>query len=67
MSPEDQQNFLKTLATLLKQGVVGTETRRVNGRPYKSFIAVGIADPKLKDAPRYQETPPLRPRLDIRA
>lgn len=67
MGPEDQQQFLDTVALLLKQGIVGTEIRRVDGRRYESFISVGIGDPMLKDAPYYHESVSPRPRYDLLA
>lgn len=45
--------FLKLSADLLQQGVVGTETLDVRGEPYKSFLPLRIADPRLRDAPLY--------------
>lgn len=66
LSPEEQVNFLETLATLLKQGVIGTETKEVNGRPYQSFVSIGFADPVVRDAPTYRDNDTIRPRLDVK-
>jgi hypothetical protein len=66
LRPEDRPDFLKMLATLLRQGVIGTETRKVNGEPYTAFVDTAIADPRLKGIPLY--TPPEADarRLDLR-
>lgn len=45
--------FLNQLASLLHQGVVGTETREVDGRPYQSFVEIGFADERLRGTRSY--------------
>lgn len=61
---ETQKNgFLNQLASLLHQGVVGTETREVNGRPYQSFVEIGFADERLRGTRTYTRRTPL----DLRA
>ena len=42
MSPEEADAALKSLAELLKRGVVGYEYREVNGEPMKVFIDVAM-------------------------
>ena len=65
---EDLQAFLKLSTDLLKQGVVGSETLKVRGRPYKSFVPSQIADPYLYDAPLYHDRPPsVARKLDLTA
>lgn len=61
LSPEAQDSFLKMLATLLKHGVVGTESRVVDGRLEESFVSIGFADPE------FRESPPVRHSIDLRA
>lgn len=51
---ESLREFLKLSAELLMQGVAGTETLEVRGEPYKSFIPVRMADPRLRNAPLYR-------------
>ena len=54
MSRENMDGFLRSLADLLKHGVVGYEYREVNGSPTKVFIDVAIGSdlhraPLVKD------------------
>ena len=61
LRPEEQADFAQMLAKLLQQGVVGAETREVDGRAYTTFVDAGIAAPPwLRDAPPYRT-------LDLRA
>jgi hypothetical protein len=55
--------FLKQLATLLQSGVTGIETREVNGRPYQSFVEIGMGDERLRGARPYTRNE----HLDLRA
>lgn len=54
LSPAGQAEYLEILANLFKAGVVGTETLRVNGRPYQTFATTRFADPDLARAPQYR-------------
>ncbi len=60
---EEKEHFLEMLATLLKQGVIGKETKEVDGRPYESFVSIGFADPVVRDAPPYRGGDTIQPRL----
>jgi hypothetical protein len=67
LAPAEREGFLGELATLLRAGVVGTETRFSEGRATERFIEVGLADERLRG------TRPARPGetagrvLDLRA
>lgn len=61
LTEEEQADFLDMLATLLKHGIVGTETREVDGEERTSFVSISFADPEFRSAP------PARKRLDILA
>ncbi len=58
--PEEQESFLKLLATLLQQGIIGTETRDLNGQSRQSFISTSFADPQFRSAPPTPSTIDLR-------
>lgn len=61
------KEFLSALATLLKEGVVGTETLEVNGEPYQSFVSTRLGSEDLRHARNYRQDPPVRPRLNYQA
>ena len=44
---EDFMTFVKTIANLTKNGIVGYEYLKVNNRPYKSFLSTQIGDQNL--------------------
>lgn len=50
LSPADRQTFLTSLADLLQQGVIGTETLDVHGEPYTCFLPTRLSDPRLAHA-----------------
>lgn len=54
LSPEDRGTFLQVTASLLKQGIVGNETVRVNGRPVTSDATTRLGDERLRRAPAYR-------------
>lgn len=54
LSAEERDSFLKMLANLLQQGVVGTETLEVNGQPRDTFVSARMADPELAHARPYR-------------
>lgn len=64
LSREDQGEFLKITASLLKQGIVGNETLRVNGRPVTTDATTRLGDERLRKAPAYRGPGGL---LDLRA
>ena len=50
----EQADFLTITARLLAQGVIGRETREVDGRPYATFAENAIYQPDwLRNAPQY--------------
>ena len=53
MSPADKKEFLKIVANLLHNGVVGYEVLKVNGQPEKHFIENEIGDERIKGAKLY--------------
>jgi hypothetical protein len=63
-SREDQGEFLKITANLLKQGIVGNETVRVNGRPVTTDVTTRLGDERLRNAPAYRGPGGV---LDLRA
>lgn len=67
LDKDQLQEFLRITAELLQQGIVGTETLEVRGEPYVSYLPDRIADPRLRDAPRYRDRRSIpTPFLDIR-
>ncbi|MBI5094332.1 MAG: hypothetical protein HZB26_18090 [Candidatus Hydrogenedentes bacterium] len=64
---EETQASLTMLARLLQQGVVGTETYDVNGRPYTRFIETTIGDRRLNGLKPYRDRSVTSSRLDQRA
>jgi hypothetical protein len=65
IDPASGDAYLRSLATLLRAGIVGVETRAVNGRPVERFITTAIGDESLRGLPPYRG--PWPNRLDIRA
>ncbi|MFM1921770.1 MAG: hypothetical protein RLZZ303_3404 [Candidatus Hydrogenedentota bacterium] len=59
--------FLTMLATMLKQGIVGTEQLEVRGERYTSFIENRIAAPDDVSRARPYRDVTSKPRLDLRA
>ena len=62
LSGEDRESYLKTMADLLRAGVVGIETLEVDGHPYTRFAELAIGDDAHRGDPQYR-----RQRLDVRA
>jgi hypothetical protein len=54
MSPADRKEFLKIVANLLHNGVVGYEVLDVKGQPEKHFIENEIGDQRIKGAKLYK-------------
>ncbi len=50
LNEEEQKEFLKVLADLLKRGIVGYEILEVNGRPEKHYIVNQIGNERLYGA-----------------
>lgn len=67
LPPENRPDFLKMLAALLRQGVIGTETRKLNGEAYTTFVDTAIADPRLKGLPLYAPPENKTRTIDLRA
>lgn len=55
LSPEEREEFLKMLADLLKNGIVGYEVREVDGKPEKHFIVNEIGDERLYGTKLYKK------------
>jgi len=55
LGKEDREAFLQITASLLKQGIVGTETLRVDGRPYQTDVTTRLGDERLRRAPAYRD------------
>jgi hypothetical protein len=55
MGPEEQKTFLKVLASLMKEGVVGYEMIEVNGIPEKHYLVTQIGDHRLRGAKPAQD------------
>ena len=53
LSPDDQREFLQATASLLKQGIVGQNTLRVDGQPRVTDATIRLADDRLRHAPAY--------------
>jgi hypothetical protein len=51
----EKKEFLKMLASLLKEGVVGYEILEVNGKPEKHYIVNEIGDQRIKGAKLYRK------------
>lgn len=64
LAPEDRGMFLQVTASLLKQGIVGNETLRVDGRPVTTDVTTRLGDERLRRAPVYRESGQT---LDLRA
>ena len=47
LSTEEREEFLKMLADMLKNGIIGYEIREVDGKPEKHFIVNQIGDKRL--------------------
>lgn len=60
LGEEDRATFLQVTASLLKQGIVGEETVRVDGRPVRTDATTRLGDERLRRAPVYRG-------LDLRA
>jgi hypothetical protein len=50
LNEEEKKEFLKMLAKLLQEGVVGYEILEVNGKPEKHYIVNQIGDERIKGA-----------------
>ncbi len=66
ITPDDFESFLQQLATLLRNGIVGTETRELDGRPVERFVTTAIGDPSLRGLAPYRG-PVSGAGLDLRA
>lgn len=50
LNEEEKKEFLKMLAKLLQEGIVGYEILEVNGRPEKHYIVNQIGDERIRGA-----------------
>jgi len=50
LNEEEKQEFLKMLAKLLQEGIVGYEILEVNGKPEKHYIVNQIGDERIRGA-----------------
>lgn len=66
LSTEERGAFLSVTAGLLKQGIVGNETLKVNGRPYTTDVTTRLGDERLRRAPIYRG-PAQGTTVDLRA
>lgn len=62
LGKEEREEFLKITASLLKQGIVGNETVKVDGRPVTTDATTRLGDERLRRAPAYRGNG-----LDLRA
>ncbi|MBS1536150.1 MAG: hypothetical protein JST20_00210 [Bacteroidetes bacterium] len=53
LTPDEKEQFLKILAGLLKEGIIGYEILEVNGKPEKHFLVNQIGDRRLYGAKQY--------------
>lgn len=53
LSESEKNDFLKMLAELIKQGIVGYEILEVNGKPEKHYVVNQIGDERIRDAKLY--------------
>ncbi len=54
LNDEEQKEFLKILADLLKRGIVGYEVLEVNGKPEKHYVVNQIGDKRLYGTKLYK-------------
>ncbi len=54
LNEEEQKEFLKVLADLIKRGIVGYEILEVNGKPEKHYIVNQIGNERLYGAKLYK-------------
>ena len=55
LNPEEMEEFLQMLSTLLKKGVVGYEILEIDDKPEKHFIVTQIGDERTYGAEIYNE------------
>lgn len=55
MPANDKKVFLKTLSSLIKNGIIGYEELEVNGKKEKHFIVNQIGNQRLKGAKLYKD------------
>jgi hypothetical protein len=54
----EKASYLKNLARLLKEGIVGTEELEIRGETYHSFASTRFADPAIARAKSARVRPP---------
>lgn len=59
LNPKEKEEFLKMLAKLLKEGIVGYEVLEVNGKPEKHYIVNEIGDRRIYGAKLYKKKYPF--------
>lgn len=55
LSPDEKEEFMKMLAKLLKEGIVGYEIIEVNGKPEKHYLVNQIGDKRLYGKKLYND------------
>jgi len=55
LNEEEKKEFLKMLADLIKEGIVGYEVLEVNGKPERHYIVNQIGDERIYDAKLYKK------------
>ncbi|MBX3006648.1 MAG: hypothetical protein KF816_01345 [Melioribacteraceae bacterium] len=55
LNEEEKKEFLKMLAKLLQEGIVGYEILEINGKPEKHYIVNQIGDERIKGAKLYKK------------
>lgn len=55
LNPKEKEEFLKMLAVLMQEGVVGYEIREVDGKPEKHYIVNQIGDERLYGTKLYKK------------
>lgn len=55
LSPEEKEEFLSMLSSLLKKGIIGYEELEVDGKREKHFIVTQIGNERLKGARLYND------------
>jgi len=56
LSSQERPLFVKMVAELARQGLIGFEVVEIDGRPHKSFITTQIGDPLTSHAPLYDRS-----------
>ncbi len=55
LTPEEKEEYVKMIATLIQKGIIGYEIREVNGKPEKHYIVNQIGNQRLYGTKLYRE------------